>query len=144
MDELMASLTPGQIFLVCIGALMALAGLVNTVGAAFDRVKKWRQDANAPNQAQDLALEDLNARLETFEKANLLGRLKNIEDWQSEAKGMLSDDKRSLEKINAGLEASFQVQLALLDHALHGNNMTQMQTARDGLYGFLTHHKKNT
>lgn len=123
MQQLMASLTPGQIFLVCVGALLALAGFINTVGAAYDRVINARQAAQAPNKAQD-------------------DRLAALEGRMTEVERMLGNDKSSLNKINSGLEASFQVQLALLDHALNGNNIKQMQDARDGLYDYLTHPNK--
>jgi hypothetical protein len=123
MEQAMATLTPGQVFLVCIGALLALAGFINTVGAAYDRITKARQAAQAPNKEQDTRLNDLERRMGDVER-------------------MLGNDKRSLDKINDGLEASFQVQLALLDHALNGNNIKQMQDARDGLYVYLTHPNK--
>jgi hypothetical protein len=149
MDELIASLTPGQVLLVCIGAILALAGFINSVGAALDRVEKWRKAAHAPNEAQDELLEDYGERIKKLEAANLAGRVGDLEKWQTEAKTMLGNDKLSLDKINQGLdkinqglEASFQTQLALLDHSLHGNNLKQMQDARDGLYDYLTHPNK--
>ena len=123
MEQLLATLTPGQIFLVCIGALLAVAGFINTVGAAADRVAKARQAAQAPNKEQDTRLGDLERRMGDVER-------------------MLGNDKLSLDKINSGLEASFQVQLALLDHALNGNNIEQMQRARDALYVHLSHPNK--
>ncbi len=123
MEQVMASLTPGQIFLVCVGVMLAVAGFINTVGSANDRIKNARQAAQAPNKAQDDRLNDLERRMGDVER-------------------MLGNDKRSLDKINSGLEASFQVQLALLDHALNGNNIKQMQDARDGLYIYLTHPNK--
>ena len=123
MDELMASLTPGQVLLVCIGALLILAGFINTVGAAFDRIAKACQAAKAPNKEQDT-------------------RLAKLEERMGKVEGMLANDKRALDKINNGLEASFQALLALLDHDLNGNNVKQMQDARDALYDYLTHPNK--
>lgn len=123
MEQAMAALTPGQIFLICIGALLAVAGFINTVGAAADRIAKARQAAQAPNKAQDDRLAALERRMGDVER-------------------MLGNDKRSMDKINDGLEASFQVQLALLDHALNGNNIDQMQRARDALYVHLSHPNK--
>lgn len=119
----MESLTPWEVCAVVVGALLALAGFINTVGAAIDRIAKARQAAQAPNEAQNAQLRDHERRLAEVER-------------------MLGNDKRSLDKINDGLEASFQVQLALLDHALNGNNIKQMQDARDGLYVYLSHPNK--
>lgn len=123
MEQAMATLSPGQLFLVLCGVLLAVAGFINAVGAAFDRMANWRHAAQAPNREQDTRLGDLERRMGDVER-------------------MLGNDKHSLDKINGGLEASFQVQLALLDHALNGNNIKQMQDARDGLYAYLSHPNK--
>lgn len=103
-----------------IAAILAAIVLVGNAGEKI--VKAWRA-AKAPNDEQDR-------------------RIKALEDDMKTVKGLLGNDKRSLDKINSGLEASFQVQLALLDHALNGNNIKQMQDARDGLYDYLTHPNK--
>lgn len=123
MEQVMATMTPGQLFLVLCGILLGVAGFINTVGAAFDRMAKARQAAQAPNKEQDDRLAKLERRMGDVER-------------------MLGNDKNSLDKLNAGLEASFQVQLALLDHALNGNNIKQMQDARDALYAYLSHPSK--
>ena len=119
----MENLTPWEICVFAVGALLAVAGFINTVGAAFDRIAKARQAAQAPNKEQD-------------------ERLSKLEDRMNNVERMLGNDKGQLDKINSGLEASFQVQLALLDHALNGNNIKQMQDARDGLLAYLTHPNK--
>ena len=43
---------------------------------------------------------------------------------------MLSNDKKQLDEIHDGLRASYQAQLALLDHGIDGNNIKQMQDAK--------------
>lgn len=121
--EALENMTPGQIILVAVGILLAAAGFINTVGAAYERITKARQAAQAPNKEQDRRLGELEDRVERVER-------------------MLGNDKSQLDKINAGLEASFEVQLALLDHALNGNNTKEMQAARAGLYDYLTHPNK--
>lgn len=119
----MEQLTPMEVCAVVVGAILALAGFINTVGAAAEKISKAREAAQAPNKAQDDRLADLERRMGDVER-------------------MLRNDKHSLDKITDGLEASFQVQLALLDHALNGNNIKQMQDARDVLYNHLTHPDK--
>jgi hypothetical protein len=138
----MATLTPGQVFLVCIGALLAVFGFINTAGSAMEKIVKVFKAAKAPNEAQDSRLDDLEKWRKEIDGARLPARVESLEGWRTDAQSMLSNDKHSLDKINAGLEASFQVQLALLDHALNGNNVKQMQDARDGLYDYLTHPNK--
>jgi hypothetical protein len=137
MEQVMATLTPGQIFLVCIGALLAMAGFVNTVGAAYDRIKNARQAAQAPNKAQDDQLAELKAWKKEMEAANLPARVKSLEDWKPEAERKLAADKRELVEIHNGMRASHLAQLALLDHALNGNNIQQMQEAKGELQKYL-------
>lgn len=121
--ELLENMPPDQICLVAVGIVLAICGFINTVGAAWDRITKARQAVQAPNKEQDDRLDELEDRVARVER-------------------MLGNDKSQLDKINAGLEASFQVQLALLDHALNGNNTKEMQNARAGLYDYLTHPNK--
>ncbi len=144
MEQVMATLTPGQIFLVCVGVLLAIFGFIITAGNAVEKIVKVWKAVKAPNEAQDSRLDELEEWRKEMDAANLLGRVKDLESWRVDAQGMLGNDKRQLENINSALEASLQVQLALLDHALNGNNVKQMQDARDGLYIYLTHHNKRT
>lgn len=110
--------------LVIIGLIVVgLPGAINTIGNAIEKIAKAKKAVEAPNREQD-------------------ERLNKLEERMGKVERMLSNDKGQLEKINNGLEASFQVQLALLDHALNGNNIEQMQTARTGLIAYLTHPNK--
>lgn len=144
MEQVMATLTPGQLFLAFCGILLAVASFINTAGSAVEKVVKVWKAAKAPNAAQDSRLDDLETWRKEMDTANLQARMDDLEKWRGEAQGMLDKDKRSLDKINSGLEASYQVQLALLDHALNGNNVDQMLSARAGLYDHLTHTTKRT
>lgn len=137
MAELLVSLTPGQVILVCIGALLALAGFINQTGNALEKVAKVWRAAKAPNEAQDARLAALEKWREEMEAANLPARVDGLEGWRNEAKGMLASNKRELKEIHDGMRVSHLAQLALLDHALNGNNVTQMQGARDALQQYL-------
>lgn len=133
----MENLTPGELFMVVIGLLLAVAGFVNTVGSAMEKLAKVRKAAKAPNEAQDRRLDDFEEWRKEMTAADLLGRVKALESWRTEAKGMLANDKRELKEIHDGLRVSHLAQLALLDHALNGNNIEQMQVAKDALQKYL-------
>lgn len=111
MAQLLETLTPGQVFLVCIGALLAVAAAVNTLGSAVEKISKARNAAKAPNEAQD-------------------ARLAALEEWRKDVDRKLKSDRDALDEINKGLRASYQAQLALLDHGIDGNNIQQMQDAK--------------
>ncbi len=110
----MENLTPGEIVVLIIGGLLALAGFINTVGSAAEKIAKAVSAAKAPNAHQD-------------------ERLDALEEWRKEVDRKLNNDKEQLDEIHAGLQASYQAQLALLDHGIDGNNIKQMQDAKQVL-----------
>ena len=126
----MEGLTPWEVCAIVVGAILALAGAINTVGAAAEKISKARQAAQAPNKAQDDRITALERRMDEQDRR------------MDEQDRKLRSDKQELHEIRDGLSASYQAQLALLDHALNGNNIKQMQDARDVLYNHLTHSDK--
>lgn len=107
----MENLTPTEIAWVVIGALLAVCCAITTIGGAVEKLVKARKAAKAPNDQQD-------ARLDALEK------------WREEVDRKLNSDKQQLDEIHDGLRASYQAQLALLDHGIDGNNIKQMQEAK--------------
>lgn len=117
----MENLTPGEIFAIACGLVLAVAGFINTVGSAAEKIAKARKAAQAPNEEQDRRLRDLERRMEKAEKK-------------------LENDNDQLQTVNECLRVILQGQLALLDHGLDGNNIKQMQDAKE----VLQHHLINT
>lgn len=103
----MENLTPGTVWTV----VLAVASAVVLLSNAAEKVAKIVQAAKAPNEEQ-------NARLDKME-ANLK-----------------KDDKR-LDTIEEGNRASQRALLALLDHSIDGNNIKQMQHAKEELQNHL-------
>ena len=114
----MENLTPGELFAIAIGIILAVAGAVNTVGSALEKIDKAKKAAQAPNAEQDQ-------------------RLHELEEWRKEVDRKLNSDKQQLDEIHDGMRVSHLAQLALLDHALNGNNVDQMQDAKDALQKYL-------
>lgn len=119
MEKLLESLSPGELFLIGIGIILAIAGLINTVGAAAERISKARKAAAAPT-------DDLRDRVEVLEK------------WRTEVDQKLGRDYAELRSIHEGNQAIYQALLALLDHGIDGNNIKQMENAKSGLLSHLT------
>lgn len=122
MEEIIATMTPGQTFLVFLGTLLILANFINTVGSAVEKIAKAKKAAQAPNAEQDR-------------------QLKELQEWRKEVDRKLANDKNQLADIQDGLQAVFQGQLAMLDHCLDGNNVKQMQDAKTVLQHHLITHK---
>lgn len=114
----MDNLTPAQLWTFVLAAASAIVLLSN----AAEKIGKAIAAAKKPNKEQ-------NDRLDKIE-----GRLDNI-DRKLEA------DKKRLEDADEIRQVELRALLALLDHGIDGNNITQMQAAKNGLLEHLTHTK---
>lgn len=106
----MENITAAQLWAAVLTAASAVV-LLSNAGKAI--VAAWKA-AKAPNDEQ-------NARIEA------------LEAWKKEVDDKLNRDKQQLDEIHKGLRASYQAQLALLDHGIDGNNIKQMQDAKEVL-----------
>ena len=123
----MGELTPGEIFAILCGLLLAAAGAVNTVGSAVEKIAKARKAAQAPNEEQ-------NRRIHELEEWR-----KEQTEWQKDVNRKLRNDNDQLQAVNDCMRVLLQGQLALLDHGIDGNNIKQMQDAKE----VLQHHLIN-
>lgn len=103
-------MSPSEIWAVVAWVAAAIVLLSNAAKAI---ATAW-QAAKAPNVKQDKRLSDL-------------------EEWRKDVDRKLNNDKAQLDEIHKGLQASYQAQLALLDHGIDGNNIKQMQDAKQVL-----------
>ena len=118
----METITPNQFWT----GLLALASaivLLSNAGKAL--ASAWRA-AHAPDEQQ-------NTRLDALEK----WKAGAFVEWQQSVERRLNNDYQALQHIQGGLRASYQAQLALLDHGIDGNNVKQMQDAKEVLQKFL-------
>ncbi len=106
----MTELTPTAIW----AAVLAVASAIVLLSNAAEKIVKAYQAAKAPNARQD-------------------ERLTALEDWRKDVDRKLNNDQEELNAIHEGLRASYQAQLALLDHGIDGNNVKQMQDAKEVL-----------
>lgn len=103
---------------IVVGALLAVAGAVTTLGSAAEKISKVVRAAKAPNERQD-------ERLSAAEK--------DIKD----IKGFLAQDKKRLDTLEDGNRVTQRAILALLGHGLDGNNQKQMEEAKHALESHL-------
>ena len=117
--------------------ILAGASAIVLLSNAAEKIAKAAQAAKAPNQAQNERLDALEEWRKEMTAEGIPGRVEALEGWRTEAKGMLAHDKKELDAIHDGMRCSHLAQLALLDHALNGNNITQMEDAKDALQKYL-------
>ena len=90
-----------------------LAAIV-LIGNAVEKIGKAVAAARKPNEQQDASIRGLEVRMEAVERK-------------------LANDKTRLDAYEDGMRVSQQALLALLDHSLDGNNIKQMEEAKNAI-----------
>lgn len=110
----MENLTPGAI----IAAVLAVASAVLLLAQAIEKIINAVKAARAPNLKQD-------------------ERLDALEAWRAEVDRKLMNDNVHLANIDSDNRVTQRALLALLDHGIDGNNIKQMQHAKEELQDHL-------
>lgn len=105
--------------------------LIVTVGAVVSLFYALSKFAQKPNQTQDQRLDELE-KWKHYELA----------EWQKQIEQRLDDGNSHFESLDEGNRVTQKLLLALAEHALHGNNIGQLQTAINELNDYLTGGKK--
>jgi hypothetical protein len=98
--------------------ILAAASAIVLLSNAAEKIGKAVQAAKAPNARQD-------------------ERITDLEEWKKGVDQKLAADKRHLDAIDEGNRATQRALLALLDHGIDGNNIEQMQHAKEALQNHL-------
>lgn len=106
--------------------LLAVASAFVLLSNAAEKLAKAWRTAKAPNVKQDERI----AALEGWRKGEL-------EEWRKGVDRKLDSDKKHLNTIDEGNRATQRALLALLDHGIDGNNIEQMQHAKEELQDHL-------
>lgn len=97
-----------------LGAVLAVAGGISTLGGAANWLVKLVQVIKAPNAEQDR-------------------RLAELETHMKEVDGYLANDKIRLDSIDDSTRVTQRALLALLAHGIDGNHQKQMEEAKEEL-----------
>ena len=98
--------------------ILAVASAIVLLSQAAEKIGKAIQAAKAPNTQQN-------------------ERLDKLERHMAEVDTYLAKDKERLNNIEDGNRATQRALLALLDHGIDGNNIKQMQDAKEALQNHL-------
>lgn len=93
--------------------------LIITVGAVVTLFITVSKAAQRPNQTQD-------------------ERLDALEKWQSEVETRLETGSSHFERIDSGNRVTQRALLALMSHAINGNDIGKLRKAKDDLETYLT------
>lgn len=98
--------------------VLAVASAIVLLANASEKICAAWKAAKAPNVQQNQRLDDL-------------------EEWRREADRKLTRDDERLSSIDDGNRVTQRALLALLDHGIDGNNIKQMQHAKEELQDHL-------
>lgn len=110
----MENVTPAELWAVVLGVASAVVLLTN----AAEKIVKVIKAAKAPNDHQ-------NERLDA------------LEAWRANVDRKLASDNDRLCSIDDSARVTQRAILALLDHGIDGNNLEQMQHAKEELQNHL-------
>ena len=94
--------------------ILAGASAIVLLAQAAEKIGKAVQLAKAPNAKQDQRLEKVEKHLEEVDR-------------------FLASDKKRLDSLEEGNRATQRALIALLDHGIDGNNIKQMEKAKNDL-----------
>ena len=103
------------------GYVAAFLAAIVLISNAAEKVVKAVKAAKVPNDQQN-------------------DRLNALEDWRKEVDRKLDRDNDRLRDIDSGNRVTQRALLALLDHGIDGNNIKQMQDAKEALQDHLINH----
>ena len=103
-------MTPTEIWT----AVLAVASAIVLLSNAAEKIGKAVHAAKAPNEKLD-------------------ERVSDIEEWRKGVDIKLDNDNKRLDGIDSGNRVTQLALLALLDHGIDGNNIDQMQHAKEEL-----------
>ena len=115
------SFTPAQLWaglLAVCGGITAVAAAVAVLGKTWARVRKPETDQNT--------------KIKTLQ-----GEINGLKEEVKELRAYLASDKKHLDALDEGNRVTQQALLALLGHAIDGNNLDQLTHARDHLHTYL-------
>ena len=110
----MGDLTPAEIWT----GVLAVASAFVLLSNAAEKIVKAVQAAKAPNARQD-------------------ERLAELEEWRKGVDQSLARDLDRFKALDEGERVTQRALLALLDHGIDGNNIEQMQHAKEALQNHL-------
>ena len=115
------NMSAGEMLVLAFGGLLALATIVSTVGGAVEKIAKAVKAFRAPEEEQNSEIEDIKARLDKLERS------------------MTADEKRIADAQACNRVLTIGM-MAMLEHGINGNNVEQMQKAKEGIEDYLVYH----
>lgn len=94
--------------------MLLICGAIITIGGAIKVVKGWLTDANKPKKEIKTEIESIEGTLENHSK-------------------FFENDKKAIYELKRGQHIMYKSQLALISHAIDGNNTKELKEVKSEL-----------
>lgn len=111
-------ITPMQIWQL----ILLLCGAIISIGGAIKIVKGWLHDAKKPTSSMKESITQIEEKMEDYDT-------------------FFKNDKLAIDELRAGQQIMYKSHLALIGHAIDGNNTEQLQAVKGELQQFLINRK---
>lgn len=115
------ALTPQEFWTILMACCSALITISAAVSIVISAIKKLKEPENVQNQK----LEDISKKIDSIE-----ARLKIHEEY-------FNNDNRRISAIEEGNRVTQKALLALMSHAINGNNVEELKKAENTLREYL-------
>ena len=111
--------------------ILSILSLIVLAGNAADRIKKFWKALKAPTDDIRKDVDELKEWRASLEEDG------PMKEWRKETDSRLSKTDTTVRAFDGAYHVLFQTLLALLDHGIDGNNITQMEAAKKAVQEYL-------
>ena len=111
--------------------ILSVLSMIVLIGNAVDRIAKFWKAIKAPNDDIRKELDEMKEWREDLEEDG------PMKAWRKGVDKKLSETDTTVQSFDGAYHVLFQTLLALLDHGIDGNNITQMEAAKKAVQTYL-------
>lgn len=111
--------------------ILSLLSLIVLLGNASDKISKFWKALTAPNNEMRKELDEMKEWRKNLEEEG------SMKEWRKHVDSALAETNTTVQSFDGAYHVLFQTLLALLDHGIDGNNITQMEAAKKAVQNYL-------
>ena len=111
--------------------ILSVLSLIVLIGNATDKLTKFWKALKAPSEEVRTELDDLKEWRKSLEEDG------PMKEWRKSVDVKLAETDSTVQSFDGAYHVLFQTLLALLDHGIDGNNITQMEAAKKAVQNYL-------
>ena len=111
--------------------ILAVLSTIVLIGNASDKLVKFWKTITAPNNEMREELDEMKEWRKNLEEEG------PMKEWRKDVDKKLADATEDVKSFDGAYHVLFQTLLALLDHGIDGNNITQMEAAKKAVQNYL-------